>query len=95
MCFVIVSHYVRYLQICCNMRLPRISTVRAPFISMEIWRAAKAIALLTTSQWTAISERSWWHRFAIQIDLKKRNGAWLFAERKLMVDWTDTRVSIP
>jgi ketosteroid isomerase-like protein len=25
----------------------------------------------------------------------KRDGAWLFAERKLMVDWTDTRASTP
>jgi ketosteroid isomerase-like protein len=25
----------------------------------------------------------------------KLNGAWLFAERKLMVDWTETRVSKP
>ena len=25
----------------------------------------------------------------------KRNGAWLFAERKLMVDWTETRGSAP
>ncbi|MFZ0208037.1 MAG: nuclear transport factor 2 family protein [Roseiarcus sp.] len=24
----------------------------------------------------------------------KENGAWLFAERKLMVDWTDTRSSL-
>lgn len=24
----------------------------------------------------------------------KKNGAWLFAERKLMVDWTDTRSSV-
>ena len=24
----------------------------------------------------------------------KENGAWLFAERKLMVDWTDTRNSL-
>jgi hypothetical protein len=24
----------------------------------------------------------------------KENGAWLFAERKLMVDWTDTRSSV-
>jgi ketosteroid isomerase-like protein len=24
----------------------------------------------------------------------KQDGAWLFAERKLMVDWTDTRISI-
>ncbi|MGO9432632.1 nuclear transport factor 2 family protein [Rhodoblastus sp.] len=24
----------------------------------------------------------------------KQNGAWLFAERKLMVDWTDTRGSV-
>ena len=24
----------------------------------------------------------------------KQNGAWLFAERKLMVDWTDTRSSV-
>jgi ketosteroid isomerase-like protein len=23
----------------------------------------------------------------------KRDGAWLFAERRLMVDWTDTRIS--
>jgi SnoaL-like domain len=25
----------------------------------------------------------------------KRDGAWLFAERKLYVDWTDTRTSLP
>ena len=25
----------------------------------------------------------------------KQDGVWLFAERKLMVDWTDTRVSVP
>ena len=25
----------------------------------------------------------------------KQDGAWLFAERKLMVDWTDTRISVP
>jgi len=25
----------------------------------------------------------------------KQDGIWLFAERKLMVDWTDTRVSVP
>jgi hypothetical protein len=25
----------------------------------------------------------------------KRDGAWLFAERKLYVDWTDTRPSLP
>ena len=25
----------------------------------------------------------------------KQDGAWLFAERKLMVDWTETRVSKP
>ena len=25
----------------------------------------------------------------------KRDGAWRFAERKLMVDWTDTRASTP
>jgi uncharacterized protein (TIGR02246 family) len=25
----------------------------------------------------------------------KRDGAWLFAERKLYVDWTDTRTSVP
>ena len=25
----------------------------------------------------------------------KRDGAWLFAERRLMVDWTDTRISKP
>ncbi len=25
----------------------------------------------------------------------KQNGAWLFAERKLMVDWTETRGSAP
>ena len=25
----------------------------------------------------------------------KKDGAWLFAERKLMVDWIDTRVSVP
>ncbi len=25
----------------------------------------------------------------------KRDGAWLFAERRLMVNWTDTRPSIP
>jgi ketosteroid isomerase-like protein len=25
----------------------------------------------------------------------KQDGVWLFAERKLMVDWTDTRVSAP
>jgi ketosteroid isomerase-like protein len=25
----------------------------------------------------------------------KQNGAWLFAERKLIVDWTETRVSAP
>lgn len=25
----------------------------------------------------------------------KRDGAWLFVERKLMVDWTDTRPSAP
>ena len=25
----------------------------------------------------------------------KQGGVWLFAERKLMVDWTDTRVSVP
>ena len=25
----------------------------------------------------------------------KRDGMWLFAERKLMVDWTDTRISVP
>jgi ketosteroid isomerase-like protein len=25
----------------------------------------------------------------------KQHGAWLFAERKLMVDWTDTRASAP
>ncbi|GLS18490.1 hypothetical protein GCM10007874_15070 [Labrys miyagiensis] len=25
----------------------------------------------------------------------KQDGAWLFAERKLMVDWTDTRASAP
>lgn len=25
----------------------------------------------------------------------KRNGEWLFAERKLLVDWTETRPSIP
>ncbi len=24
----------------------------------------------------------------------KKNGVWLFAERKLMVDWTDTRSSV-
>jgi hypothetical protein len=24
---------------------------------------------------------------------RKKNGAWLFAERKLMVDWTETRRS--
>jgi ketosteroid isomerase-like protein len=24
----------------------------------------------------------------------KQDGAWLFAERKLMVDWTDTRISV-
>ncbi|BCP53845.1 hypothetical protein K32_24620 [Kaistia sp. 32K] len=26
---------------------------------------------------------------------RKQDGAWLFAERKLMVDWTDTRPSSP
>ena len=25
----------------------------------------------------------------------KHQGSWLFAERKLMVDWTDTRISTP
>jgi hypothetical protein len=25
----------------------------------------------------------------------KRDGAWLFAERRLMVNWTDTRPSVP
>ena len=25
----------------------------------------------------------------------KLDGSWLFAERKLMVDWTDTRASMP
>ena len=25
----------------------------------------------------------------------KQDGVWLFAERKLMVDWTDTRISVP
>jgi hypothetical protein len=25
----------------------------------------------------------------------KIKGAWLFAERRLMVDWTDTRKSVP
>ena len=25
----------------------------------------------------------------------KRNGAWLFAERKLYVDWAETRTSLP
>jgi hypothetical protein len=25
----------------------------------------------------------------------KKDGAWLFAERKLMVDWTETRASRP
>jgi hypothetical protein len=25
----------------------------------------------------------------------KRDGRWLFAERKLYVDWTETRPSIP
>jgi len=25
----------------------------------------------------------------------KQQGAWLFAERKLMVDWVDTRTSVP
>jgi hypothetical protein len=25
----------------------------------------------------------------------KRDGAWLFAEHRLMVDWTDTRPSTP
>jgi ketosteroid isomerase-like protein len=25
----------------------------------------------------------------------KRDGTWLFAERKLYVDWTDTRTSVP
>lgn len=25
----------------------------------------------------------------------KQRGAWLFAERKLMVDWVDTRTSVP
>jgi ketosteroid isomerase-like protein len=25
----------------------------------------------------------------------KQQGGWLFAERKLMVDWTDTRTSVP
>ena len=25
----------------------------------------------------------------------KQDGSWLFAERKLMVDWTDTRGSMP
>jgi ketosteroid isomerase-like protein len=25
----------------------------------------------------------------------KRDGAWLFAERKLYLDWTDTRTSLP
>ena len=25
----------------------------------------------------------------------KQHGAWLFAERKLMVDWTETRASVP
>jgi hypothetical protein len=25
----------------------------------------------------------------------KRDGAWLFGERRLMVDWTDTRPSAP
>jgi hypothetical protein len=25
----------------------------------------------------------------------KQNGAWLFAERRLMVNWTDTRPSVP
>ena len=25
----------------------------------------------------------------------KKDGAWLFAERKLMVDWTDTSISVP
>jgi ketosteroid isomerase-like protein len=25
----------------------------------------------------------------------KQDGAWLFAERKPMVDWTDTRISVP
>jgi SnoaL-like domain len=27
--------------------------------------------------------------------LVKRDGAWLFAERKLYVDWTETRTSVP
>jgi SnoaL-like domain len=27
--------------------------------------------------------------------LVKRDGAWLFAERKLYVDWTETRTSLP
>jgi len=27
------------------------------------------------------------------IELVKQNGAWLFAERRLMVDWTETRPS--
>jgi hypothetical protein len=25
----------------------------------------------------------------------KQDGAWLFAERRLMVTWTDTRPSVP
>jgi len=25
----------------------------------------------------------------------KQDGAWLFAERRLLVDWTDTRPSTP
>ena len=25
----------------------------------------------------------------------KQDGAWLFAERKLMVDWTETRITVP
>ncbi|MER9296778.1 nuclear transport factor 2 family protein [Mesorhizobium sp. M0621] len=27
--------------------------------------------------------------------LVKQDGVWLFAERRLMVDWTDTRISTP
>jgi len=25
----------------------------------------------------------------------KQDGAWLFAERRLLVDWTETRPSVP